>query len=368
MSNLTIVIPNRSRDFKIVSRSLTSINEQWIQGVKVVVVDYGSTPEYQSDLNSLIASLRNIEVILCSTQGQLWNKSRCINMVLKTCVSTYLMVCDMDMIWHPQALQQVLNDASAKVNYYQVGFLDRSTTDSYNNYETAIESFKSSPEATGIAVFPVKALKEINGFDEFYHGWGSEDTDAHLRLEKAGYEICFHSIREHNGNESRVLFKHQWHEKAYRSKLSSTPYHDMLEQINQSYLQLTKELDVYKANISQKDNWGIIPLNFNYDKLENPDVFLTTYHIKPNIAALIFKLNTLKQVCVSITIYKHDLENNPRTKLKSFFGKKTPVFIGSVKSNQLILELLINRFRNCPYRYNYDVKTGEINLVLNIID
>ncbi|WP_438961887.1 hypothetical protein, partial [Nonlabens sp.] len=69
MNNLTIVIPNRSRDLQIVSRSLTSIQEQWIDGMHIIVVDYGSEPAYQFELNSLIKGLSNIELILCPTQG-----------------------------------------------------------------------------------------------------------------------------------------------------------------------------------------------------------------------------------------------------------------------------------------------------------
>jgi predicted glycosyltransferase involved in capsule biosynthesis len=29
---------------------------------------------------------------------------------------------------------------------------------------------------TGTTLFATHKLKEVNGYDEFYHGWGAEDT------------------------------------------------------------------------------------------------------------------------------------------------------------------------------------------------
>ena len=58
----------------------------------------------------------------------------------------------------------------------------------YNDYQI---KFKTNLEATGITLFPTEILKRMNGFDEFYHGWGAEDTDAHNRLKNLGLEFEF---------------------------------------------------------------------------------------------------------------------------------------------------------------------------------
>ena len=337
MNKLTIVIPNRSRNLQIVSRSLSSLNEQWIDGVKIVVVDYGSEPEYQTDLQKLITEFNNIDLKLCATHGQLWNKSKCINLILNTCISTHLMVCDMDMIWHPQALQQVLKDTSDSVNYYQVGFLDQNTTATYSDYSTALESFKSDPEATGITVFPVKALKEINGFDEFYHGWGSEDTDAHVRCKHAGYEIRF--------RESEILFKHQWHEKAYRHLNTIAPLHTGLERVNQEYLKQTKLLKRIKAN--QNFEKGQLT---NLTTASDPKL-INVSTLKSELKAMLHSLSeTSGYYVIEISIKEKSLKE----KLKAVKQPEKYSAFTIEEANNLILEWIISQHRNCVYRYNFN--------------
>ncbi|MEP4663746.1 MAG: glycosyltransferase, partial [Nonlabens ulvanivorans] len=98
MEKLTIVIPNRNRDLKIVKQSLKSIHPQLIDHVTVTLVDYGSALSYQRQLKELIDGFKGIELITCPVQGQLWNKSRCINLILKNTTATHLMVSDMDLI------------------------------------------------------------------------------------------------------------------------------------------------------------------------------------------------------------------------------------------------------------------------------
>jgi hypothetical protein len=56
-------------------------------------------------------------------------------------------------------------------------------------YNTAVK-FQTNEEATEQPFFPPLCFQFINGFDEFYHGWGSGDTDVHVRL-KCGHEVRF---------------------------------------------------------------------------------------------------------------------------------------------------------------------------------
>jgi glycosyltransferase involved in cell wall biosynthesis len=74
--SITIVIPNRNRDLHTVKRSLDSIDPQLTEGTKLVIIDYGSQVNYQSQLKKLTSSFSGIDLILCPTQGQLWNKAR----------------------------------------------------------------------------------------------------------------------------------------------------------------------------------------------------------------------------------------------------------------------------------------------------
>ena len=79
---LTIVIPNRNRNLTTVRRTLNSIAKQLNNEVKVIVIDYGSEITYQEELQNYINTLNGVICVTCPTQGQLWQKTRAINIVL----------------------------------------------------------------------------------------------------------------------------------------------------------------------------------------------------------------------------------------------------------------------------------------------
>jgi len=338
MNNLTIVIPNRSRDLQIVSRSLTSIQEQWIDGMHIIVVDYGSEPAYQFELNSLIKGLSNIELILCPTQGQLWNKSRCINRVLKNCETSHIMVSDMDMIWHPQFIENHLKSFSKQESvYFTVGIMTQQESALEKSFDDYQIKFQTDSEATGITVLPTAHLKSINGFDEFYHGWGSEDTDVHVRLRNAGYKVRF--------RESEVLFKHQWHEKAYRRLNATAPLHTGLERVNQEYLKQTKLLKRIKAN--QNFEKGQIT---NLTTLSDPKL-ITVSTLKSELKAMLCSLSeTSGCYAIEVSIKEKTLKE----KLKAVKQPEKYSALSLEEANNLILEWIISQHRNCAYRYHFN--------------
>ncbi|MDP5101642.1 MAG: hypothetical protein NWQ09_09965, partial [Nonlabens sp.] len=170
---------------------------------------------------------------LCPTQGQLWNKSRCINMVLKTCETTHFMVCDMDMLWNPDFLKIHLNQLPQDhAVYFTVGVMTRRESALQKNFHDYAVKFNTNSEATGITLFPTALLKSINGF---------------------------------RFRESEVYFKHQWHAKTYRSTSSKLPFHPILERINHQYFLMNKSLGKVKANTSEP--WGLSCDKVAYKKL-----------------------------------------------------------------------------------------------------
>lgn len=349
MNKLSVVIPNRSRNLDIVSRSLKSIHEQWVAGVEVIVVDYGSELDYQEQLQLIIDQYDHINLILCRTQGQLWNKSRCINVVLQQCESKYFMVCDMDMIWHPRALEQLLDHANDHVNYYQVGFLDQDTTATFHDFKSAQESFKSTAEATGISVFPVQVLKEINGFDEFYHGWGSEDTDAHLRCKNAGYEVRF--------RESEILFKHQWHEKSYRVLNHIAPLHTQLEQINSEYLKSKEVLGTVHAN--RRFSSGLVA--------ELPDqIDPIAVDVDTHKSRLFATLQSISEHRGYYKLQVHPMTLTLKQKMKSVKHPNKYESYTMEQANNLLLEWIINHHRDAPYHYSFDHKKIVLSINLSL--
>uniref|UniRef100_UPI00262D0400 glycosyltransferase family 2 protein n=1 Tax=uncultured Dokdonia sp. TaxID=575653 RepID=UPI00262D0400 len=350
--------PNRNRDIATVKRTLTSIGMQLGKDVNVVVVDYGSEPTYQEDLKTYIAALNGVTLIKCPTQGQLWQKTRAINIALKQCDTPYFMVADMDMLFHPEFVTKIQEHLhSAEVTYFNVGILTEEESKlekPFNEYQV---KFYTNEEATGMTLFPTAILKEINGFDEFYHGWGSEDTDVHVRLRNQGISVHF--------NQEECLLLHQWHPKFYRSKESTAPYHPALERVNFEYISLSRKHKKTYAN--QGNEWGVLPNEKAYLALETPDVSIQCTGTLDAITAFCFQLSEgVWKGVVQLTVQPHPDAKGIKTNVKKLLKKKTPLFIPLEEANAQLLETLIANHRNTPYTYSFDRKNEKIICTINL--
>ena len=173
---LTIVIPNRNRNLDTVRRSLGSIAVQLDNQVQLVVIDYGSDPDYQKRLKVMVANWSHMELICCPTQEQLWQKTRAINIVLKQCATHYFMVADMDMLFHPSFTTKVLAEAKeGQATYFQVGVMTEAESLLEKPYANYNIKFLTDDQATGMTLLPTQLLRDMGGFDEFYHGWVSSE-------------------------------------------------------------------------------------------------------------------------------------------------------------------------------------------------
>jgi len=353
---LTIVIPNRNRDLAIVKRSLRSVVDQASDTLAIVLVDYGSDIGYQKDLKKLINEIGNIKLILCPTQGQLWNKARAINIVLKSCTTPFFMVADVDMLFHPKFFHLVLPTLKKEQTiYFPVGVLTEEESKKDTPFEEYKIKFMTDHEATGISIFPTQDLLDINGFDEFYHGWGSEDTDAHVRLLNNGHEVEF--------QEETYYFLHQWHPKAYRSRDSKEPYCKGLEQTNANYLKQTRELKKTMANLNT--SWGILP--FEIDK-ESIDYELSITNKTASVKALVQQIEELEvNTSMHVTITQDDSYKNVKDGVKKILGKKTTDYIALDVVNDTLLGALIGVLRNSPYNYRYNRMTQQIHFQIKIM-
>ncbi|AWH72874.1 hypothetical protein DCS32_01470 [Dokdonia sp. Dokd-P16] len=340
MSNsLTIVIPNRNRDLKTVRRSVNSIIPQLNESTHLVVVDYGSELSYQVELEQLLKTFDQVELIKCPTQGQLWNKSRCINIVLQSCKTTHLMVSDMDMLWHPEFVKKEVEPLSLNESvYFTVGVITQEESKQDKTFEDYKVKFQTNNEATGISIFPTAHLKFINGFDEYYHGWGSEDTDVHVRLKNAGYKVRFH--------KSDIFFKHQWHPKAYRSIKSKYPYHTLQERTNASYLNRTIKLNRIRSN--RKFEMGKIPAELNKSDLK----VITVLSLENELKALLYQFSELS----GNYLLRIDCNSTFSFKkiIKKLIRNNLPKTLPLENVNNLVLEWIINNSRNSSYSYKIE--------------
>lgn len=352
---ITLVLTNRNRDFHIVKKCLDSLLHQTNDAFELFFIDYGSDYEYVIVLQELILQYSKVKLVLCPVHGQLWNKSRAINIALKQTDTPYFLVGDVDLIFAPHFIStayQLMNQK--EIYYFQYGFL--SPTESLENkeYDSYQIDFNGSAAVTGTTLFPTLPLKSINGYDEFYHGWGAEDTDIHIRMQQLGYAIKFY--------DTSILVKHQWHAKQYRNKTSKHPFHSGLEQINHAYMILSKETN--RTIVNQNQIWGCCSDSLLYKQLKSSSFsinIILNNSIK-SVSAVLAQFHNFKNESVNLRIEEVDLKIKLKNVIINRIKNKPSEYVHLEQINTLILEQIIKFHRNNPYEYVFDRKLKFIQL------
>jgi glycosyltransferase involved in cell wall biosynthesis len=346
----TLVLTYRNRDLNIVKKCLNSLQLQTEKSFEVILVDYGSEALIANQLAEFVMNYTFIKLITCPVQGQLWNKSRAINIALKQCETPYFLVGDIDLIFMEDFMAKLHQfKPLEEVIYFQVGFLSEKEsrdTKLFNEYSI---KHTSSKEATGITLFPTDFLKNINGYDEFYHGWGAEDTDVHLRLQNGEYEVKFY--------DQEILMLHQWHPKSYRSNESKEPFHSRLEQINHQYIQKIAKAKKVIANTNYE--WGILPKRVLFTTTNTIAVTNQNSEIDAFLYGLL-ENDKGKNVIINITL--HQEYNTIKTEIKKLLGKKHRTFYELQTINDLILGNIIAHYRYKYYEYEWNKEQNTIQL------
>ena len=347
---ISIVLTYRNRDLSIVKKCLDSLQNQTQKNFSIILVDYGSEAIFAKQLTVLVANYTFIKLIACPVLGQLWNKSRAINIALKETDTPYFLVGDIDLIFKEDFIENAIEFAKkSKVTYFQVGFLAKEESSKSTQFQNYKIKHLSRKEATGITLFPTEILKNINGYDEFYHGWGAEDTDVHIRLLNAGFEVIFY--------DKEVFMLHQWHPKNYRSKESKEPFHSSLEQINHQYFQKIAQTKKVLANANNE--WGILPKKVLF-KATNA-IALTNQ--KSEIDALLYGLfENDKGKNVILNIALHLEYKTLKTRIKKIVGKKHTTFYELQTINDLILGNIVAHYRNKYYQFEWNKEKNTIQL------
>ncbi len=352
---ITIVLTYRNRDLRIVKNCLDSLANQSEKDFKAILVDYGSNLDFAKEIRTVASNYNFIEFISCPTSGQLWSKCRAINIALKQTTTPYFMVGDIDLIFHPNFIKIANSKASNNVLYFKYGFLSEEESLLNKEFEDFEVDFFGGKEVTGTTLFPTEKLKEVNGYDEFYHGWGAEDTDIHIRFENLGLKIEFY--------EKEALVKHQWHPKAYRSKDSTSPYHSTLERVNHNYMYMTQSNNRTKVNLTNE--WGKTPIESDYLKLtESPDFKFNITNVEFDFVAILGQFKNFKNEVVEIEINDVDLKSKLKQTLKKRLKKKYFNYVNMETANNLLLEEIIKNYRNQPYIYKFNRVIGKINLTI----
>lgn len=357
---LSIIYTYRDRDVKRVKRSLESLEKQNNKDFQVYFVDYGSGTTFSEQIQSLCVQYDFVVYNYCYTQFQPWNKSRALNSVIKNLKTEFCFVADVDMIFHPNFVEKAisLQDKNKSV-YFQVGFLNKSEDLSNKTFDDFKKYTKSTYEATGLSMFPVGVLKELRGFDEFYHFWGAEDTDMHERIKNANFQLEYY--------KDEILMLHQWHA-SYRflekKNLTERLQVKNIVRYNHEHLIWNCEDKCLKVN---EDTWGEPLSKEDFNLLEKLPVNLNLGSKIWEIDHFLFeKLPQLKND-IKVRIYKNSKKENSKVWLKKNLGKSVPDYYSLKEINDKLLIHIISfyRYRKYLYKVDPDLKFIEFTMLLN---
>ncbi|NJY63606.1 glycosyltransferase [Salinimicrobium sp. CDJ15-81-2] len=355
---LNIIYPYRNRNFKHVVNSLNSLKDQTCNNFQVFFVDYGSDLVIADQVRILCESFSFVRYKFYPVNDQPWNKSKALNSIIKGLKEGYCFVADVDMVFHPGFIKKSLQlQEDQKTIYFQVGFLGQGDSPegikltNFGNYR------KSTSEATGLSMFPVDVLQKLRGFDEFYHFWGAEDTDIHVRLKNSGYPVEYF--------DKEILMLHQWHP-SYRSGESINLTTDLqirgIVQLNHQHLKFAVEKKVTKVN---PHGWGEIQIKREFEELEEALINLNLTNNKREINDLLYgQLPVHPNKILKVRITKDPYEASFEYFLKKILKRKVPDYYSLKEINDLILLHIISFYRDQPYFYRISEDLKSINFAI----
>ncbi|CAL65550.1 glycosyltransferase family 2 protein [Christiangramia forsetii] len=355
---LSILFPYRNRDSKRLERSFDSLLNQTNKHFEVYFIDYGSTPNLAAEIKTLCLNYSFITYRYYHTQFQPWNKSRALNSVIKSLKTDFCFVADVDVIFHSRFVETASSlMKTQRTIYFQVGYLNPKESKKDLQFQEFKQYRLSNDEATGLSMFPVKLLQQLQGFDEFYHFWGAEDTDMHVRLKNAGYVVKFF--------EDELLLLHQWHS-SYQSReqvrLTSELQITGILPINHQHLKYALDNRVTKVN---NENWGWILNKEDFDQLEEAELFMKVSNEKRQVEDVLFgQLPCFKQGIIKIRFIIDPYENTLKFKMKRLLGKKVPDYYTLKEVNDKVLLHLISFYRTIPYSIKINKEDFQIEIAL----
>lgn len=339
---ICIIYTFRNRDSRRVKNSLDSLAKQTKQNFDVIFIDYGSDEDTALEIKSLLKKYDFASYIYLNTNEQPWNKCKALNFAIKQIKSKYCFIADADIIFHSKfTLELERLTEPNKAVYFQVGFLSEEESSKNIPFEEYKIKFLTNHEATGMTLFPVENLYSINGFDEFFHFWGAEDTDIHNRLKNAGCEIEYY--------DQELLMLHQWH-KNFRSRETKELGKELqlsgIVEINHQHLIYNLENKITKVN---DENWGNLT-----DEKEFNELVVSSPLVLPDKKSSIdhflhYELPNSKNKVLSVQIKENKSE--VKNKLKRILGKKIIEHYTLKEINDLFLLHIVSFYHSFPYSY-----------------
>lgn len=341
---VTLIYPYRNRSLDRIKKSLDSLKEQDSSQFEVKFIDYGTNLALANRVKKLVESYRFCTYQYSYTEYQPWNKSRALNIIIKQLTTDFCFVADIDMMFannFVSKLNEVKN--SMRATYFQVGFLSEEESKKNIPFKDYVPKFLSNSEATGLTLFPVKKLQELNGFDEFFHFWGAEDTDIHHRLRNYGVDVKYF--------DDEVLMLHQWHVSFPVNKKRQFNKEfdlDNVALLNHKHKDMNLSLGVTKVN---ENGWGEVLSSETFELLNGKTIDRAFSNKKTDVDYMINSFfSKMKNQIIGLEVI-FEPTNNIKNLVKTTIGKRVEKYYTMKEVNNLLLTHIIAHLRNKSYIY-----------------
>lgn len=360
-SMISLIYANRNRDLNRIKITLDSLIFQSVKNFEVLFVDYGSDPDLVEQLSSLLKKYEFVRFFPLMVSQLLWNKSKALNYGLLKAKGTYIFIADVDHVFHPDALLKMTEDSKPdSFTLFKMGYLDKDESKLLNKpFKFTELKISRSGEVNGMVLAPTEAFKKINGFDEFFHFYGSEDIDVFTRLKHAGY-------KENFLNEDLVC--HNWHSSfasAEDDKLTVNPRIKNIMRINQQHYKFNLENLITKP--IQQGEMGYVINEKDSVKFLKP----SKQYLIPNILAevehfLNFELPNLSNEIIHATFTEDNYYSSVKHKAKKILGKQSQPYCSLKEVNDKVLKQIVYNYRDSNYSFKVadDLKSIEFRIQL----
>ncbi len=346
---ITIIYANRNRDLQRIKTSLDSLAAQNSQNFKVVFVDYGSKKDLLEGLKDLIQRYDFARFFHLSVSQLLWNKSKALNFGINQVNTPLTFIADTDLIFHPETTSH-FERLKLQKNFFlfKLGYLDRKASGNLGNQNFIELKPSRFGDVNGMILASAKALREVNGLDEFFHFYGAEDEDLFARLENAGFK------RELDNSK---YFYHNWHQSFSGSEdelLTGNPRVKNIMRINQRHFFRNREKGILKP--LQQERMGEIISKEESELLKRPDKTIRISNIQAHVEHFLGEeLPSYKGKIIKVEFFEDPYFRSLKYKLKKRLGKQTQPFISMKEVNDSLLKEILFRYRN----YNYSFMVEE---------
>lgn len=343
---ITIIYANRNRDLKRIKVSLDSLNRQSAQNFEVVFVDYGSDPFLVQELRKLSADYEFVKFFSLQVPQLLWNKSKALNYGILKTQSPYIFIADVDLIFHPETVTLFNNLAvQDKFFLFKLGYLDKSEskklTKSYNFEDLTPSKFG---EVNGMILAPTKAFLGVNGLDEFFHFYGSEDEDVFARMENTDYK------KETN---DKAYFYHNWHQSFAGSDdkiITGNPRVKNIMRINQQHFLRNRDMGIIKPR--RQTEMGKIIGKEESDLLKKPTKTVEIYNILSHIEHFLGEeLPSYTGEIIKVEFIEDPYFHSLKYKVKKLLGKQTQPYCSLKEVNDMVLKEILFKYRDANYSF-----------------